>query len=96
MDDRSRIRGFTLIELLIALALTAIVVTQVLLVFVSQLKVSLAQETVLDVQQNARLMMSQVLADTARRAFWFRRSPGSRASTGGRTPPTFYARAIRA
>ena len=49
-----RIRGFTLIELLIALALMAAVIAQVLMVFAVQLKVSVNQDRLLDIQQYSR------------------------------------------
>ena len=63
MDDRSRIRGFSLIEVMVALAVMAIVITHVLILFTVQNKAYVAQDRNLEVQQNARLVMSQVLAD---------------------------------
>lgn len=64
MTVRRSIGGFTIIELLIALAMLAFVSSQLLLVFQTQQKAYLANERILDVQEDARLIMDLLVQET--------------------------------
>ena len=57
-------RGFTLIELMIAMALLAIITSQLFLVFASQKKAYVTNERILDVQEDARLVVELLAGET--------------------------------
>jgi prepilin-type N-terminal cleavage/methylation domain-containing protein len=69
-------RGFTLIELMIALALLGIVTSQLFLVFSSQKKAYVTNERILDVQEDARLVIDLLVGETRMAGYMVPRRAG--------------------
>lgn len=60
---RNRNRGFTLVELMIAMAVGGIVMAAVMTAFMSQHRSYLAQDDVVEMQQNVRVAMDMLVRD---------------------------------
>ncbi len=69
MPARSREYGFSLPELLVAMIILAIVVSQALLAFTTQHRLYVGQGRVLDIQQDARLVMEMMVGDVRMAGF---------------------------
>ena len=63
MSSPSGSAGFTLIEMMIAIAVVGIVTSQVLAIFSSQHRTYIAQERVVSIQEDARLVAEMILMD---------------------------------
>lgn len=61
--------GFTLVELLIALFVLAVVTSQLFLVFTTQKEAYVTNERILDVQEDARLVMDLLVSETRMAGF---------------------------
>jgi Tfp pilus assembly protein PilW len=64
--DRKKHRegsGLTILELLVALALSALLITLLYRTFVSQQKTYVVQERVIDMNQSARAVVSQIIGE---------------------------------
>lgn len=85
-------RGFTLLELLIALAVLGVITSQLFLVFGSQKKAYITNERLLDVQEDARLVMELVLSEARMAGYMLPRRSGIASIDGalinGITPDT--------
>jgi prepilin-type N-terminal cleavage/methylation domain-containing protein len=75
--------GFTVIELLVALAIMAIVSSQLLLVFQGQQEAYVTNERILDVQEDARLVMDLASTETRMAGFMVPRVTGLTSINGG-------------
>jgi prepilin-type N-terminal cleavage/methylation domain-containing protein len=75
--------GFTVIELMIALVILAVVSSQLLLVFQSQKKAYVANERILDVQEDARLVMDLISHEARMAGFMVPRFVAVSAVDGG-------------
>lgn len=63
VKDNIRERGFTLVELMIAMAVGGIVMAAVMTAFLSQHRSYIAQDEVVEMQQNARVAMDMLVRD---------------------------------
>ncbi len=69
-------RGFTLLELMIAMALLGIITSQLFLVFASQKKAYVTNARVLDVQEDARLVVDLLMGETRMAGYMVPRRAG--------------------
>jgi prepilin-type N-terminal cleavage/methylation domain-containing protein len=83
MARKLYIHGFTVIELMVALAIMAIVSSQLLLVFQGQKDAYITNERILDVQEDARLVMDLLSSETRMAAFMVARFAGLSSVDGG-------------
>ncbi len=79
--------GFTVIELMVSLIILAIVSSQLLLVFQSQKKAYMANERILDVQEDARLVMDLVSHESRMAGFMVPRFAAVSSIDGGANAP---------
>jgi prepilin-type N-terminal cleavage/methylation domain-containing protein len=75
--------GFTIIELLVALVIMAIVSSQLLLAFQGQKEAYITNERILDVQEDARLVMDLISTETRMAGFMVPRVAGLTSISGG-------------
>lgn len=75
--------GVTLVELLVALAISLVVITQLLLAFSSQHESYVEQERVVETQQEARLLTNVILTDLRMAGFMLAREAGVASIDGG-------------
>ncbi len=75
--------GYTLIELLVAMAVLAILTSQLFLVFNTQKRVYVTNERVLDVQEDARLVMDLLVNETRMAGYMIPRVAGISSIDGG-------------
>jgi prepilin-type N-terminal cleavage/methylation domain-containing protein len=75
--------GFTMIELLVALAIVAILTSQLFLVFQTQKQAYLNNSRVLDVQEDARLVVDLITADARMAGYMVPRIAGVASVDGG-------------
>ena len=83
MRNRVASAGFTLVELLIAALILTIVTAQVLMVFTTQHTSYVAQERVVDLQQDARLVLDLMLRDLRMAGFMVPPSAAVSSRDGG-------------
>jgi prepilin-type N-terminal cleavage/methylation domain-containing protein len=79
--------GFTLLELLIAVTILAIVTSQLFMVFSSQKRTFQANQRVLDVQEDARLVLDLISFDARQAGFMVPRIAGISSVDGGAAGP---------
>lgn len=79
--------GFTIIELMVSLVILAVVSSQLLLVFQSQKKAYMANERILDVQEDARLVMDLVSHEARMAGFMVPRFAAVSSIDGGTGGP---------
>jgi prepilin-type N-terminal cleavage/methylation domain-containing protein len=75
--------GYTLVELLVALAVLAILTAQLFVVFSSQKRAYVNNERVLDVQEDARLVMDLLTTETRMAGYMVPRRAGVSSRDGG-------------
>lgn len=75
--------GFTLLELLISVTVLAIVTSQLFMVFSSQKRTFSANQRVLDVQEDARLVLDLIAFDARQAGFMVPRIAGVSSEDGG-------------
>ena len=73
--NRKKEHGFTLVELLVAMAMTAVVMTAVYTLYKSQQDTYIAQDQVVEMQQNLRASFYQMARDLRMAGFNPQRSP---------------------
>lgn len=83
MKDLRRQDGFTLLELLIAVTVLVIVTSQLFMVFSSQKRTFHANQRVLDVQEDARLVLDLIAFDARQAGFMVPRAVGVSSEDGG-------------
>jgi prepilin-type N-terminal cleavage/methylation domain-containing protein len=76
MKTRVRREGYTLIELMVALGVLAIVTAQLFVVFTTQKKAYVTNDRILDVQEDARLVMDLVVSEARMAGFMVQRMNG--------------------
>ena len=76
MRDLYRQDGFTLLELLIAVSILVIVTSQLFMVFSSQKRTFSANQRVLDVQEDARLVLDLIAFDARQAGYMVPRIVG--------------------
>lgn len=76
-------QGFTVIELMVAVVLVAVVTSQLFLVFRTQKKAYIANERILDVQEDARLIVDLLASETRMAGFMVPRLTGMSSVDGG-------------
>ncbi len=79
----SRAAGFTLTELIVAVAIMALVISQLLLAFSQQREVAHEQQLVVESQQDARIVMDLVLNDLRMAGFMVHETAGIASADGG-------------
>ncbi len=79
--------GFTVIELMVSLVILAIVTSQLLLVFQSQKKAYMANERILDAQEDARLVVDLVSHESRMAGFMVPRFAAVSSIDGGANAP---------
>ena len=89
MIQHSSPSGFTVIELLVSLAIMAIVSSQLLLVFQGQQEAYVTNERILDIQEDARLVMDLISTETRMAGFMVPRVTGLTSINGGAAPDIF-------
>ena len=87
-DDRRRADGYSVIELMIAIALTAIVTSQLLLVWTSQHQNYIQQERVSETQQDMRLITDVLINDLRMAGFMVPKETAAGSNDGGILGPT--------
>jgi prepilin-type N-terminal cleavage/methylation domain-containing protein len=87
MRDLRRQDGFTLLELLIAVTILVIVTSQLFMVFSSQKRTFSANQRVLDVQEDARLVLDLIAFDTRHGGYMVPRAVGVSSDDGGGADP---------
>jgi prepilin-type N-terminal cleavage/methylation domain-containing protein len=75
--------GYSLIELMVALAVLAVVTAQLFLVFTGQQRAYVANERLLDVQEDARLVIDLILTEARMAGFMLPRRNGISSRDGG-------------
>jgi prepilin-type N-terminal cleavage/methylation domain-containing protein len=80
-------RGFTITELMVAMAITAIVVGQLMLVMTTQNRSYSSQERILDAQQDARIATELILSDIRMAGFLVPAIAGLSSGDGGVSAP---------
>jgi prepilin-type N-terminal cleavage/methylation domain-containing protein len=75
--------GFTIIELLVAMAMLAVVSSQLFLVFQTQQKAYITNEHILDVQADARLIMDLLIQETRMAGFMVPEVTAASSTDGG-------------
>jgi prepilin-type N-terminal cleavage/methylation domain-containing protein len=80
-----RTEGFSLIELIVAVAIMAIVVSQLMLVFTTQRRAMIVNDRVLDVQESARTVIDLVSFDARMAGFMVPRVTAISSFDGGAT-----------
>jgi prepilin-type N-terminal cleavage/methylation domain-containing protein len=83
MGEARRQEGFTLLELLVAVTIMVIVTSQLFMVFSSQKRAFHANQRVLDVQEDARLVLDLIAFDTRQAGFMVPRIAGVSSEDGG-------------
>jgi len=83
MSRLSTKAGFTIIEMMIAIAVIGIVTSQVLAVFTSQHRTYIAQERVISIQEDARLVADMILMDVRMAGFMVPVASGIASIDGG-------------
>lgn len=86
-DDRRRADGYSVIELMIAIALTAIVTSQLLLVWTSQHQNYIQQERVSETQQDMRLITDVLINDLRMAGFMVPKETAAGSNDGGASGP---------
>jgi prepilin-type N-terminal cleavage/methylation domain-containing protein len=76
MEPRNRRQGYTLIELMVALGVLAIVTAQLFVVFTTQKKAYITNERILDVQEDARLVVDLLVSEARMAGFMVQRMNG--------------------
>lgn len=79
--------GYTLVELMVALAVLAILTAQLFVVFSSQKRAYVNNERVLDVQEDARLVMDLLTTETRMAGYMVPRRTGVSSRDGGNANP---------
>jgi prepilin-type N-terminal cleavage/methylation domain-containing protein len=82
-----RSEGFTLIELLITVVILGIVTSQMFMVFTTEKRVFEASQRVLDVQEDARLVIDLIAFDARQAGFMVPRVAGVASADGGTGGP---------
>jgi prepilin-type N-terminal cleavage/methylation domain-containing protein len=82
-----RAQGFTLIELLVSVAILGIVTSQMFMVFSSEKRVFEANQRLLDVQEDARLVIDLIAFDARQAGFMVPRIAGVASADGGANGP---------
>ncbi len=78
-----RAEGFSLIELMVAVAIMAIVISQLMLVFTTQRRATVVNDRVLDVQESARTVIDLVTFDARMAGFMVPRATAISSFDGG-------------
>jgi prepilin-type N-terminal cleavage/methylation domain-containing protein len=78
--------GYTLIELLVAIAVLAVLTAQLFVVFSTQKKVYVTNERVLDVQEDARLVMDLLVNEARMAGYMVPEVAGISSRDGGNAP----------
>jgi prepilin-type N-terminal cleavage/methylation domain-containing protein len=84
---RASANGFTLIELIVALVIVAVVTLQLLAMFSSQQKTSIAEKRVVEIQEDVRLVADMMLTDVRMAGFMVSRVVGLSSVDGGTGGP---------
>ena len=84
---RSRQAGFTVIELMIAIALTGVVTSQLLLLWTAQHRNYMQQERVVETQQDMRIITDVLIDDMRMAGFMVPREIAAGSIDGGTTDP---------
>jgi prepilin-type N-terminal cleavage/methylation domain-containing protein len=87
MERFGSARGFTAIELLVAMAMLAIVSSQLLLVFQTQQKAYTVNERILDAQEDARLVLDLLVQETRMAGFMMPEVAATSSIDGGASAP---------
>jgi prepilin-type N-terminal cleavage/methylation domain-containing protein len=87
MSPAKRRKGFSIVELMIALAVMAIVSSQLLLVFSAQHDSYVEQEHVIDTQQDVRLVSDVILTDLRMAGYMLEHKIGVGSNDGGTGAP---------
>ena len=82
-----RAEGFSLIELMVAVAIMAIVISQLMLVFTTQRRATVVNDRVLDVQESARTVIDLVTFDARMAGFMVPTVTAISSFDGGATGP---------
>jgi len=87
MGEMRKQDGFTLLELLIAVTVLVIVTSQLFMVFSSQKRTFSANQRVLDVQEDARLVLDLIAFDARHAGYMVPRIAGISSQDGGASDP---------
>jgi type II secretory pathway pseudopilin PulG len=82
--------GFTIIALLVAMAMLAVVSSQLFLVFQTQQKAYITNERILDVQEDARLIMDLLVQETRMAGFMVPEVTAASSIDGGAGGPDIF------